>query len=55
MMLANHPIFFVIAVAVIAPFLSEIRIGARIPVVVLEEIKGTGGHVLKTSLPTAPA
>jgi Kef-type K+ transport system membrane component KefB len=48
MMLADHPIFVVLAVAVAAPLLAEIPIGLRVPVVVLEVVLGIliGPHVL---------
>jgi len=39
-MFANHSIFFVLAVAVVAPLLAEIPIGVRVPVVVLEVVLG---------------
>jgi Kef-type K+ transport system membrane component KefB len=48
MTLGNHPIFVLIAVAVAAPLLAEMRIGKRVPVVVLEVLLGilVGPHVL---------
>jgi hypothetical protein len=48
MVLTNHPIFVVIAVAVVAPLLAEIPIGVRVPTVVLEVVLGIliGPHVL---------
>ena len=48
MNLADHPIFVVLAVAVAAPLLAEIRVGARVPVVVLEVLLGIlfGPHLL---------
>jgi len=39
-MLNDHPVFVVMAVAVIAPLLAEIPIGLRVPVVVLEVLLG---------------
>jgi Kef-type K+ transport system membrane component KefB len=39
-MLANHPIFVVMLVAVVAPLLAEIPIGVRVPVIVLELVLG---------------
>lgn len=44
----RHPIFVVIAVAVVAPLLAEIPIGVRVPTVVLEVVLGIliGPHVL---------
>lgn len=44
----HHPIFVILAVAVVAPFLAEIPIGARVPVVVLEVLLGivVGPHLL---------
>lgn len=47
-MLSNHPIFVVLAAAVVAPLLAELPIGRRVPVVVLEVILGIviGPHVL---------
>ena len=46
MKLVNHPIFVVLAVAVLAPLLAEMRIG--VPVVVLEVLLGivVGPHML---------
>ncbi len=48
MMLADHPIFAVLVVAVAAPLLAEIPIGLRVPVVVLEVVLGIliGPHAL---------
>jgi len=48
MKLADHPIFVVLAVAVLAPLLAEMRIGVRVPVVVLEVLLGivVGPHAL---------
>jgi Kef-type K+ transport system membrane component KefB len=48
MMLDNHPVFVVLALAVVAPLLAEIPIGVRVPVVVLEVVLGIliGPHVL---------
>ena len=47
-MLSDHPLFVVMAVAVVAPLLAEIPIGLRVPVVVLEVVLGVlvGPHVL---------
>lgn len=47
-MLSDHPVFVVMAVAVVAPLLAEIPIGLRVPVVVLEVLLGIliGPHVL---------
>jgi len=47
-MLEHHPIFVVMAIAVLAPLLAEIPIGLRLPVVVLEIALGVviGPHVL---------
>jgi hypothetical protein len=39
-MLANHPIFVVLAVAVLAPLLTESPIRLRVPVIVLEILLG---------------
>jgi len=39
-LLSDHPILFVMAVAIAAPLLAEIRIGLRFPVVVLETVLG---------------
>jgi len=48
MTIHDHPIFVVLVVAVAAPLLAEIRVGARIPVVVLEVLLGmlVGPHLL---------
>jgi Kef-type K+ transport system membrane component KefB len=48
-MLAGHPIFWILAAAVVAPLLAEISIGFRVPVVVLEVLLGIviGPQVLK--------
>ncbi len=48
MRLSNHPVFVVLLAAVAAPLLTELRIGRRVPVVVLEVILGivVGPHVL---------
>ena len=48
MTLADHPIFVILAVAVAAPLLAEVPIGARIPVVVIEVVLGIliGPHAL---------
>jgi Kef-type K+ transport system membrane component KefB len=40
MTLTDHPIFVILAVAVVAPLLAEIQIGIRVPVVVLEVVLG---------------
>jgi Kef-type K+ transport system membrane component KefB len=47
-MLAGHPIFWVLAAAVLAPLLAEIPFGFKVPVVVLEVALGIviGPHVL---------
>jgi Kef-type K+ transport system membrane component KefB len=47
-LLAGHPVFWVLAAAVLAPLLAEIPIGFRVPVVVLEILLGIvlGPHVL---------
>jgi len=39
-MLAGHPIFWILAAAVLAPLLAEIPIGSKVPVVVLEVLLG---------------
>jgi Kef-type K+ transport system membrane component KefB len=48
LMLADHPILVVLALAVVAPLLAEIPIGLRVPVVALEVLLGilVGPHVL---------
>ena len=48
MSFAHHPVFVVVLVAVIAPLLSELPVGRRVPIVVLEVILGivVGPHVL---------
>jgi Kef-type K+ transport system membrane component KefB len=47
-MLAGHPIFWILAAAVLAPLLAEIPAGFKVPVVVLEVVLGIviGPHVL---------
>jgi Kef-type K+ transport system membrane component KefB len=47
-MLAGHPIFWILAAAVLAPLLAEIPIGFRLPAVVLEILLGVsiGSHGL---------
>jgi Kef-type K+ transport system membrane component KefB len=40
MMLVGHPVFWILAAAVLAPLLSEIPIGLKLPVVVLEVVFG---------------
>src|SRR5271169_5214882 len=40
MLLAGHPIFWILAAAVLAPLLAEIPVGLKVPVVVLEVILG---------------
>jgi len=54
-MLNDHPIFVVLAAAVLAPLLAEISIGIRAPVVVLEVVIGilAGPHVLGLADPAA--
>ena len=49
MKLGSHPVFVVLAAAVAAPLLAELRVGRRVPVVVLEVLLGVlvGPHVLK--------
>jgi Kef-type K+ transport system membrane component KefB len=49
MTLSDHPVFIVMAVAVAAPLLAELRIGVRVPIVVLEVLLGilVGPHVLR--------
>src|SRR4030095_6020155 len=39
-MLNDHPVFVVMAVAVVAPLLAEIPVGLRVPGVVLEVLLG---------------
>jgi Kef-type K+ transport system membrane component KefB len=48
-MLLGHPIFWIVAVAVLAPLLSEIPTPFKVPAVVLEVLLGIviGPHVLK--------
>lgn len=48
MILADHPIFLVAAIAVVAPLLAEIPVVGRVPVVVLEVLCGilVGPYVL---------
>ena len=48
MTLSNHPAFVVIAAALAAPLLAQTRLGARVPVIVLEVLIGilVGPHVL---------
>lgn len=47
-MLVGHPVFWILAAAVLAPLLAEIPIGFKAPVVVLEIVLGIviGPHVL---------
>jgi len=47
-MLVGHPVFWILAAAVLAPLLAEIPIGFKVPVVVLEVVLGIviGPHVL---------
>lgn len=47
-MLVGHPVFWILAAAVLAPLLAEIPIGLRVPVVVLEVVLGVvlGPHIL---------
>jgi len=47
-MLAGHPVFWILAAAVLAPLLAEIPVGFKVPVVVLEVVLGIviGPHVL---------
>src|SRR5208283_4383039 len=47
-MLVGHPVFWIMAAAVLAPLLSEIPVGFKVPVVVLEVVLGilVGPHVL---------
>lgn len=47
-MLDGHPIFWILAAAVLAPLLAEIPSGLKVPVVVLEVVLGIviGPHVL---------
>src|SRR5271168_841320 len=47
-MLVGHPVFWILAVAVLAPLLAEIPVGFKVPVVVLEVALGIviGPHVL---------
>jgi Kef-type K+ transport system membrane component KefB len=48
MTLVHHPVFVVLAVAVVAPLLAELPVGRRVPIVVLEVLLGivVGPHVL---------
>ncbi len=48
MLLPNHPVFWLLVAAVVAPLLAEIPLGFRVPVVVLEVVLGIviGPHVL---------
>lgn len=48
-MLADHPIFVVMAVAVLAPMLAQLPVASRLPVVVLEVMLGilVGPHALR--------
>ena len=39
-MLADHPIFVVFLVAVLAPLVAQTRLGSRMPVVVFEVVLG---------------
>lgn len=39
-MLVGHPVFWILAAAVLAPLLAEIPIGFKVPVVVLEVVLG---------------
>jgi Kef-type K+ transport system membrane component KefB len=47
-MLIGHPIFWVLIAAVVAPLLSEVPLGFKVPVVVIEVVLGIviGPHVL---------
>lgn len=47
-MLSHHAVFFLLAAAVAAPLLAQTRVGARVPVAVLEVVLGIliGPHVL---------
>jgi Kef-type K+ transport system membrane component KefB len=47
-MLVGHPVFWILAAAVVAPLLAEIPLGLKVPVVVLEAALGIviGPHVL---------
>jgi Kef-type K+ transport system membrane component KefB len=47
-MLVGHPIFWLLAAAVLAPLIAEIPIGFKVPVVVLEVVLGIviGPHIL---------
>lgn len=53
-MIAHYPLLLVLAVAVVAPLLSEIPVGVRVPVVVLEVALGIviGPHVLEWVQPS---
>jgi Kef-type K+ transport system membrane component KefB len=48
-MLVGHPVFWILAAAVLAPLLAEIPVGFKVPVVVLEVVLGImiGPHVLR--------
>jgi Kef-type K+ transport system membrane component KefB len=48
MSLAHHPVFVVLLAAVLAPLLTELPVGRRVPVIVLEVVLGivVGPHVL---------
>ena len=48
-MLNNHPILVVMMGAVLAPLLTEVPIGVRVPVVVVEVLFGifVGPHVIR--------
>ena len=48
MHLSHHPVFIVLLVAVLAPLLTELPIGKRVPIIVLEVVLGivVGPHVL---------
>jgi Kef-type K+ transport system membrane component KefB len=48
MTLDHHPVFVILAVAVVAPLLAELPVGKRVPIVVLEVVLGivVGPHVL---------
>src|SRR5580704_10033751 len=47
-MLIGHPIFWILVAAVAAPLLSEIPLGFKVPVVVIEVVLGIviGPHIL---------
>ena len=40
MTLGNHPVFVVLAAAVAAPLVAELRMASRVPIVVLEVLLG---------------